>query len=91
MNSSQNSDKPTIWGFVQQSEDKMIEVLNTSDRFFHERRASEEAAAAECCAVAVAKTAHLELSWRHLAAARQGYIVYDDPGASTGSLGADGR
>jgi len=66
----------------------MIEVLNASDRFFHERRASEEAAAAERCALAAAKTAHLELSWRHLAAARQGYIVYDDPGAYERNGGA---
>lgn len=56
----------------------MIDVFSVPDRAFHERRAGEEAAAAERAFNPLAKTAHLELSARHLKAARRGYQVHED-------------
>lgn len=56
----------------------MIDIFSSKDSAFHEQRAEEEAAAAARAFNPLARTAHLELSARHLKAARRGYQVHED-------------
>jgi len=56
----------------------MIDIFSSTDRAFHEQRAEEEATAAERAFNPLARTAHLELSARHLSAARRGYQIHED-------------